>query len=55
MEKVSEVLKILKKEYSHAKYYLNFSNPVELMAAAILSAQCRDEVVNACTEKLFKK
>ncbi len=55
MEKVSEVLKILKKAYPNAKYYLNFSNPVELLVAAILSAQVRDEVVNACTKELFKK
>ena len=50
-----EVLQILKKEYPGAKYYLNFSNPVELMVATILSAQCRDTLVNSVTEKLFKK
>lgn len=55
MEKVNEVLRILKKEYPHAKYYLNFSNPLELLVAAILSAQVRDEVVNALTPQLFKK
>ncbi len=48
-------LKKLKKEYPDAKYYLNFSDPLELVVAAILSAQCRDEVVNATTAKLFKK
>src|SRR3989344_3339476 len=52
---VSEVLDVLKKEYPHAKYYLNFSNPLELMVAAILSAQVRDEVVNATAPLLFKK
>ncbi len=57
MEKnhVLEALSILKKEYPNAKYYLNFSNPIELLVAAILSAQTRDEVVNACTSNLFKK
>ncbi len=50
-----EVVSILKKTYPNAKYYLDFSNPVELLVAAILSAQCRDEVVNACTRELFKK
>jgi endonuclease-3 len=55
MEKVLEIIKLLKKEYPDAKYYLNFSNPLELMVAAILSAQVRDEVVNALTPKLFKK
>lgn len=55
MRQANEVLKILKKEYSHAKYYLNFSNPLELLVAAILSAQVRDEVVNSLTPRLFKK
>ena len=53
--KVAEQLKILKKEYPNAKYYLDFSNPLQLLVAAILSAQCRDETVNRCTKELFKK
>jgi len=55
MKEVSKIIELLKKEYPHAKYYLNFDNPLELMVAAILSAQVRDEVVNATTPKLFKK
>ncbi len=55
MEKAVEVLKILKKEYPNAKYYLNFKAPLDLMVAAILSAQVRDEVVNASTPALFAK
>lgn len=50
-----EAIKRLKENYPDAKYYLNFSNPLELMVAAILSAQIRDEVVNASTPALFKK
>lgn len=49
------ILKILKKAYPHAGYYLNFSNPLELLVAAILSVQCRDEVVNGVTKNLFRK
>jgi endonuclease-3 len=52
---IKELFGFLRKEYPDAKYYLNFSNPLELMVAAILSAQCRDEVVNATTKKLFAK
>jgi endonuclease-3 len=52
---VIKVIKQLKKAYPHAKYYLNFSNPLELMVAAILSAQVRDETVNALTPRLFVK
>lgn len=55
MKNVSKVIKLLKKEYPDAKYYLNFSNPLELMIVAILSAQVKDEVVNATTPNLFKK
>ncbi len=55
IEKTKEITRLLKKNYPGAKYYLNFSNPVELLVAAILSAQVRDEVVNRVTEKLFKK
>ena len=45
----------LKQHYPHAKYYLHFSNPLELMIAAILSAQVKDTAVNAATSALFKK
>ncbi len=53
--KAGEILSLLKKHYPHAAYYLHFSNPAQLVIATILSAQCRDEAVNACTAKLFKK
>ncbi len=55
MINAEKALSLLKKEYPKTKYYLNFSNPFELCVAAILSAQCRDTIVNAATEKLFKK
>jgi endonuclease-3 len=51
----AKVLSELKKLYPHAKYYLNFSSPLELLVATILSAQTRDTVVNATTPPLFKK
>lgn len=52
---VEKTISLLKKEYPHAKYYLNFSSPVELLVAAIMSAQVRDEIVNATTQQLFRK
>jgi len=55
MDKAVDVLKMLKKEYPGAKYYLDFKTPLELLVAAILSAQVRDEVVNASTPGLFAK
>jgi endonuclease III len=55
MNKVTEVVSLLKGHYPNAKYYLNFSNPLELVVAAIMSAQVRDETVNATTSKIFGK
>ncbi len=54
MAETKEIIDILKKEYPDAKYYLNFSTPFELYVAVVLSAQCRDEVVNEATKLLFK-
>jgi endonuclease-3 len=34
---------------------LNYSNPLELTVAVVLSAQCTDERVNRVTEQLFKR
>lgn len=45
---------MLEREYPDAKYYLNFKTPIDLVVAAILSAQTRDEVVNASTPELFR-
>ncbi len=41
--------------YSDAEYYLKFKTPIQLLVAAILSAQTRDDVVNAVTPELFRK
>lgn len=49
------VLSELKKLYPNTKYYLNFSSPLELLVATVLSAQVRDTVVNATTPRLFQK
>lgn len=50
-----ELTSTLCKAYKDAKYYLHFKTPIDLVVAAILSAQTRDEVVNAATPKLFGK
>lgn len=54
-EKMSEILKSLKKEYPEARTALNYRTPFELLAATILSAQTTDAHVNKVTEALFKK
>jgi endonuclease-3 len=49
------ILRILKKTYPDAHCELDFTNPLELMVATILSAQCTDRRVNNVTPALFKK
>jgi endonuclease III len=49
------ILPILKQTYPTAKCSLDFGNPLQLLVATILSAQCTDERVNAVTKTLFKK
>ncbi|MCL4381901.1 endonuclease III [Candidatus Marsarchaeota archaeon] len=51
--KANLLIKLLNKEYPDTKYYLDFKTPADLLVAAILSAQTRDEVVNNITPKLF--
>ncbi len=53
--KAKELTTILCEHYKDAKYYLNFKTPIDLVVAGILSAQTRDEAVNASTPKLFAK
>src|SRR5262245_30819672 len=50
-----QIIRALKKAYPDAKIALHFGNPLELLVATILSAQCTDERVNMVTPALFKK
>jgi endonuclease-3 len=45
----------LKRAYPDAKIALDFGNPLELLVATILSAQCTDERVNMVTPDLFRR
>ena len=54
-KKVTKIIALLKKRYPGAKCSLNYKNPLELLIATILSAQCTDERVNKVTQDLFKK
>jgi endonuclease-3 len=49
------IFAILKQEYPGAAPALHFSNPLELLVATILSAQCTDRQVNVVTQSLFRK
>lgn len=54
-KRVRQIIRLLKKEYPDARCSLNHSNPLELLVATILSAQCTDERVNVVTADLFRK
>ncbi|MBW2031708.1 MAG: endonuclease III [Deltaproteobacteria bacterium] len=54
-KRIRDIIKILGKEYPGARTALEFSNPLELLVATVLSAQCTDERVNKVTRSLFKK
>jgi endonuclease-3 len=54
-DRVLEIIDLLEKEFPKAKITLDHTNPLELLIATILSAQCTDERVNIVTKSLFKK
>ena len=54
-KRARRIVRLLKKEYPDARCSLNYSNPLELLVATILSAQCTDERVNKVTADLFRK
>ena len=52
---VNAILPLLKRAYPGAECSLDYGNPLQLLVATILSAQCTDERVNAVTKTLFRK
>ena len=54
-ERLREILQILARTYPDARCELDFSTPLELLVATILSAQCTDARVNQVTASLFKR
>lgn len=54
-QRIAKVLDTLARAYPHARCSLRFGNPLELLIATILSAQCTDALVNKVTEELFRK
>ena len=54
-KRVRRLIRLLRKEYPGARCSLDHSNPLELLVATILSAQCTDERVNVVTAELFRK
>ena len=53
--RTGEILARLKTEYPDSKCALHFDDPLELLVATILSAQCTDKRVNMVTPELFRR
>jgi len=54
-QRMAEVLRRLESAYPDAQLALHFRNPLELLVALILAAQCTDEKVNEVTAVLFRR
>ncbi|PKL52218.1 MAG: endonuclease III [Nitrospira bacterium HGW-Nitrospira-1] len=55
MADAKKIVNILLKKYPSPQTALNFKNPLELLVATILSAQCTDSRVNLVALRLFQK
>ena len=53
--KIGPILRLLDQHYPKVHVTLNFTNPLELLVATILSAQCTDARVNQVTPGLFRR
>jgi endonuclease-3 len=54
-ERTMRIIAALQRTYPEAHCELNFANPLQLLIATILSAQCTDKRVNIVTAELFEK
>lgn len=54
-ERVAQLVQVLPEVYPTAHCELDFKNPLQLLIATILSAQCTDKRVNMVTPALFKR
>ena len=54
-ERVAQLVEVWPQVYPGAHCELDFHNPLQLLVATILSAQCTDKRVNMVTPALFKK
>jgi endonuclease-3 len=52
-DRAAEIVALLERHYPDARCSLDYTTPLELLVATILSAQCTDERVNKVTPALF--
>jgi endonuclease III len=53
-ERARKIVERLQRAYPNAHCELDYTNPLELLIATILSAQCTDKRVNIVTKELFR-
>jgi endonuclease-3 len=54
-QRTQKIIQLLEKQYPNAKTALNYTSPLEMLIATMLSAQTTDIQVNIVTQTLFKK
>ena len=54
-KRAKQLLSLLKKQFPTADMMLRYENPIQLLVAVMLSAQCTDKKVNEVTATLFNK
>jgi len=55
LERIGDILRLLERRYPEAGCSLDHAEPLQLLVATILSAQCTDARVNLVTKDLFRK
>ena len=53
--RIGPIVRLLRRHYPRARTALEFGNPLEILVATILAAQCTDERVNTITPGLFRR
>jgi len=53
--RLRKIISVLRRRYPHSRTALEYRNPLQILVATILAAQCTDERVNTITPALFKK
>jgi endonuclease-3 len=54
-QRAAEILARLRQTYPEVRLALDFQNPLQLVMATVLAAQCTDERVNQVTPALFRR
>jgi endonuclease-3 len=54
-QRIKPILRLLRKRYPGVRTALEYANPLQILVATILAAQCTDKLVNTVTPGLFRK